>query len=102
MYASKIVASLGLFLGLATATVNIGKDSAGDVSEQFSPHYILKTFLSDLPTSNGCLDQRRVRVQQHLHRSQQWQPLQNQLHPQQRLHLPARWLRWYWPQLEQR
>ncbi|PTB36249.1 uncharacterized protein TrAFT101_000218 [Trichoderma asperellum] len=30
MYASKIVASLGLFLGLATATVNIGKDSAGD------------------------------------------------------------------------
>ncbi|KAL7917747.1 hypothetical protein ACQKWADRAFT_317085 [Trichoderma austrokoningii] len=30
MYASKIVASLGLFLGLATAAINIGKDSAGD------------------------------------------------------------------------
>lgn len=30
MYAAKIVASLGLFLGLATAAVNIGKDSAGD------------------------------------------------------------------------
>ncbi|EHK42624.1 hypothetical protein TRIATDRAFT_320006 [Trichoderma atroviride IMI 206040] len=30
MYASKVVASLGLFLGLATAAINLGKDSAGD------------------------------------------------------------------------
>lgn len=34
MYASKVVASLGLFLGLATAAVNIGKDSAGDTGKQ--------------------------------------------------------------------
>jgi hypothetical protein len=33
MYAAKIVASLGLLLGLATATVNIGKDSAGDTGK---------------------------------------------------------------------
>jgi hypothetical protein len=36
MFASKIVASLGLFLGLATATVNVGKDSAGDTGKDSS------------------------------------------------------------------
>ncbi|KAM0257767.1 hypothetical protein ACHAQJ_004218 [Trichoderma viride] len=29
MYASTIITSLGLFFGLAAATVNVGKDSAG-------------------------------------------------------------------------